>query len=118
MKIIIKKILIGLVSGIVSGMFASGGGLILIPAYSYLFNSSEKETKATAIFCILPMVIVSSFFYEFGSCIDMKVALLCAFGAIIGTIIGSKLLNKLKPKYLKIIFIIFLFYSGIRIIIS
>ena len=28
-----KKILVGLIVGFISGMFASGGGLLLIPAY-------------------------------------------------------------------------------------
>lgn len=109
------KILVGLFSGIVSGMFSSGGGLILIPAYTFLFNSSERESKSTAVFCILPMVITSTIFYGFNNYINWKVALLCALGGVIGGWIGSKLLNTLKPKYLKIIFIIFLLYSGIRI---
>ena len=40
-----KKIIVGLSVGFISGMFASGGGLLLIPAYVYLFNSNEKGTK-------------------------------------------------------------------------
>ena len=46
-----KKILVGLIVGFISGMFASGGGLLLIPAYIHFFDSSEKEARATAIFC-------------------------------------------------------------------
>ena len=102
-----KKILLGIFVGFISGMFASGGGLLLIPAYVYLFKSTEKEARATAIFCILPMVITTTIFYRIG--------FLCALGGIIGSFIGSKLLNKLNSKYLKIIFIVFLLYSGIKI---
>lgn len=93
-----------------------GGGLLLIPAYVYLFNATEKEARATAIFCILPMVITSAIFYGKGNFINWQVGFLCAIGGIIGSFFGSKLLNKLKSKYLKLIFIIFLLYSGIRII--
>lgn len=93
-----------------------GGGLLLIPAYIRLFNSSEKEARATAIFCILPMVVTTAIFYGRGNFINWKVGLNCAIGGIIGSLIGSKLLSSLKGKYLKLIFIIFLLYSGIRII--
>ena len=111
-----KKVIIGLFVGFISGMFASGGGLLLIPAYSYMFNSNEKESRATAIFCIIPMVLTTAIFYGRGNYINWKIGLLCAFGGIIGSFIGSKLLSILKSKYLKIIFIIFLLYSGIKII--
>jgi len=33
-----KKLIIGLISGIVSGFFSAGGGLILVPAFIYFLN--------------------------------------------------------------------------------
>ena len=109
----LKKIIIGLLVGFISGMFASGGGLLLIPAYTYLFNSTEKEARATAIFCILPMVMTTAISYGRVNYINWRIGILCAIGGIIGSFIGSKLLNVLDSKYLKLIFIIFLIYSGI-----
>ena len=99
-----KKILVGLIVGFISGMFASGGGLLLIPAYIHFFDSSEKEARATAIF------------YGTGNYINWKTGILCCIGGIIGSFIGSKLLAILKGKYLKLIFILFLIYSGIKIV--
>ncbi len=113
----LKKIIIGLIVGFISGMFASGGGLLLIPTYMYIFKpSNEKEARATAIFCILPMVLTTSLFYWHDNYINWKVGILCAIGGTVGSLIGSRLLNILKNKYLKILFIIFLLYSSIRII--
>lgn len=111
----LKKIIVGLFVGLISGMFSSGGGLLLIPSYFYLFNSSEKEARATATFCILPMVMTTAVFYGKGNYINWRIGLLCAIGGIIGSFIGSKLLNILKGKYLKLLFIFFLIYSGIKI---
>ena len=34
-----KKILVGLIVGFISGMFASGGGLLLIPAYFHFLEN-------------------------------------------------------------------------------
>lgn len=113
-----KIALIGIISGIISGMFASGGGLILVPMYTYFMKLSEKQARATSLFCVLPMVIVTAILYSRNNFIDWQIGIKCAVGGIVGGLIGSKLLNIIPTKYLKISFILFLFYAGIRILLK
>ncbi len=112
-----KNLLIGIIVGIISGLFASGGGLILVPLYTYVVKLNEKDARATSIFCILPMVIITAIVYSKNDFIDLELGIKCAIGGILGGIIGGKLLNKVKDRYLKIIFILFLLYAGINIIV-
>ena len=56
-----KKLFIGIFAGIISGLFASGGGMVLVPAFVHLFKLRETEARATSVFAILPMVITSRF---------------------------------------------------------
>ena len=63
------------------------------------------------------MVITSSFFYYKGNYIDWRIAILCAIGGAIGGYIGAKLLKKMPEKIIKILFIIFLLYIGVKMII-
>ena len=113
-----KNILIGIIAGIISGMFSAGGGLILVPIFVYVLKLSEKESRATSLFCILPMVIVTAIIYSKNNFMDWQIGIKCAIGGVIGGIIGGKLLNIIPTKYLKISFIIFLFYAGISIILK
>ena len=113
-----KKIIIGFFAGIISGFFAAGGGMILVPAFLHILNLDEKKARATSIFCILPMVIVSGFFYMQGNHIDWNIGLKCAIGGIVGGFIGSKLLKKLSNNVLRIFFIVFLSYVSIKMIIA
>lgn len=112
----IKKILIGLIAGLVSGFFATGGGMIVVPALVYLLSVDESKARATSVFVILPMVITSGIFYYKNDYIDWKIGILCAIGGIIGGYVGSKLLKKLPDKYLKIAFTFFLIYVSVRMI--
>lgn len=111
-----KKILVGLVAGVISGLFTAGGGLIIVPALLYTLKLEPKKARATSVFCILPMVLVTTIFYGSNNFIRWDIGIKCAIGGIIGGIIGARLLNYLPEKYLKIAFTLFLVYAGINMI--
>lgn len=114
----IKKVIIGLLAGVVSGLFSTGGGMILVPAFVHLLEVDDTKARGTSVFCILPMVVTSSFFYYKGNFIDWKIAFLCAMGGAIGGYIGAKLLKKLPKEVMKIAFTIFLAYVSYRMIFN
>lgn len=118
LKNYIKQIIIGFLAGLVSGFFSTGGGLILVPAFMYLLKIESQKARGTSVFCILPMVLTSSFFYYKGNFIDWKVAILCGIGGAIGGYIGAKLLKKLPEKILKIAFTVFLLYISLKMILK
>ena len=105
-----KKASIGLLAGIVSGLFSTGGGMILVPAFIYLLKMEDSKSRGTSIFCILPMVITSSFFYYKNNYINWKTGILCAAGGIVGGYLGAKILKKVPDYILKIAFTCFLIY--------
>ena len=113
-----KKITIGLIAGVVSGLFAAGGGMIVVPALIHLFKLEDSKARATSVFAILPMVIASGIFYYKNDYIDWNLGIKCAIGGIIGGVIGAKLLKKMPTKVLRILFIIFLTYTSIKMIIA
>lgn len=114
----VKKVIIGIFAGFVSGLFSTGGGMILVPAFIYLLNLEDSKARGTSVFCILPMVLASSFFYYKGNYIDWRIAFLCALGGSTGGYIGAKLLKKLPKGVLKIVFTIFLIYVSYKMITS
>lgn len=111
-----KKLSIGIIAGIISGLFATGGGMILVPAFTHVLKLEDKKARATSVICILPMVIASGIFYYQNNYFNFKIGVLCAVGGAIGGIIGAKLLKKIDEKYFKIAFIIFLIYTSIKFI--
>jgi len=112
----VKKIILGLFTGIISGLFSAGGGMIAVPSFVYIFKLNERVARATSIFVILPMVLTSSIFYYNKNHIDWSLGIKCAAGGAIGGVIGAKLLNKLPDWILRVSFSIFLIYVSVRMI--
>ena len=112
----VKIIFVGIITGLLCGLFASGGGLILVPAYVYILKQNEKKARAMSVFCILPMVLASLFFYNKANYIDWKLGIICGVGGIIGGVIGANLMKKINDKYLILIFIVFLIYASVSIL--
>lgn len=114
----LKKVLIGILAGVISGLFSTGGGMILVPAFIHILKLDAIKSRGTTIFCILPMVITSSFFYYKGRYINWRVAILCAIGGAVGGFLGAKLLNKLPEKYMKMLFTVFLLYGSYKMLFN
>ena len=113
----LKMALIGIIAGIICGLFASGGGLILVPAFIYLVGIEDRKARGTAVLCMLPMVLTSSIFYYTGNYINWEIGIMCAIGGIIGGVIGAKLLKIIPTKYVRIIFTIFLLYVAFKMLV-
>lgn len=111
------KIIIGIVIGFINGMFSSGGGLIAIPCFEKFLKMDKKKSRAVTIFCILPMCITSLIVLKQKQQIDYKLGIICGLGGMVGGFVGSKLLNRISDKVLEIFFIMFLIYSGVKLLI-
>ena len=112
-------ILTGMVSGIISGL-GMGGGTVLIIILTNVLNYEQHIAQASNILFFIPTSLMAIWVHFKQKDIDksliLKLAIPGAIGGIIGSFIGSKLLAILKGKYLKLIFILFLIYSGIKIV--
>lgn len=99
-----KEILIGLVSGLLNGLFGSGGGCIAVPAMEKFLKIDEKKSHATAIAIIFVMSAASSLFYIKNGFFDTNTWLYVTLGGGAGGAIGALLLSNISVKWLKIIF--------------
>ena len=118
MCFILKKAVIGFVSGTLSGFFGAGGGAALVILLQKVLKIDVHKAHATAIAIVLPISIASSFVYLRGiDDINWFMILYISIGGIAGGYVGAKYLNKLSGKTLHKIFGIFMIVAAIRMII-
>lgn len=116
MKKKIKIYLVGIISGLCNGLFGSGGGTILVPAMNIFLKTEQHRAHATAIAIILPLSIISSFFYVSKGLVDWNLTFKVILANVIGGYIGSKILTKFTDGTLKFIFGIFMVLAAIRMV--
>lgn len=108
-------ILLGVVTGLLSGLFGIGGGLLIIPAL-VLLSFPQKEAQGIAMAVMVPIVIVGAIRYKLNAAIpvDLSLAALIAIGAVAGVLIGTSMINAVPGLLLRRIFAVLLILVALR----
>lgn len=101
------EILIGLISGIVSGT-GMGGGTILILCLSLFMGIDQKVAQATNLVFFIPTSIAAIYINIKEKKIEWKTAKVVIVWGIIGAVTGALIALKVNVKILKKLFGIFL----------
>lgn len=105
-------VIIGLFSGVISGM-GIGGGTILIPAMIIFTDLTQHYAQSVNLLSFIPIAITALFTHFKNKNIETTLCLpLIVFG-VIGALIGSLLAVNLPSDLLKKLFGIFLLIMGI-----
>lgn len=111
-----KEMLIGIVTGLVNGLFGSGGGTVLVPCMEKLLKTEAQKAHACAIAVILPLSIISAILYVHRLKADIMSLVVVSLGGIAGGFLGAKLLGKISVKWLHIVFGAFMLLGAWRMI--
>lgn len=110
---IIVLIVVGMLVGVLSGMFGIGGGTVIVPALVWL-GLSQRNAAATSMLAIVPTAISGVVSYAAGGNVDWLAAALLFCGMFVGGQVGSWLLSRLPELALRWIFVVFLVFCGGR----
>ncbi len=120
MKIKLKQNIItaamGIFVGLINGVLGAGGGMLAVPLLKKT-GLDQKSSHANAIAVILPITIISATIYIYKDLVNIKDSLVYIPTGLLGAIIGTYLLKKISPKWLKRIFGSLMVYAGIRLLL-
>lgn len=114
----LKIIGLGMITGLINGLFGSGGGTIVVPTMVFLLGVDDYKAHATAIAVILPLSIISTIIYTKHNVIKYPMAFNIAIGGVIGSYFGAKLLNKIPINILRKIFGGLIVFASIRLLLK
>ena len=110
---------IGLVAGVLSGVFGIGGGVVIVPALIYLAGFRQHMATGTSLAVLLPPVGIAAVleYYRHGN-VNLYAALIIAVTLTIGGWFGAIVANRLAGPYLRLAFGVFVMALGASLIIG
>lgn len=108
---------IGLMAGLLSGLFGIGGGVLIVPALMYGLGFSQKLATGTSLAILLPPVGIAAVweYYKNGN-VDIAAALTIAVMVLIGSWVSARMVNLINAQALKGTFGVFMIGLGAYIV--
>ncbi len=114
---ILVLICIGIVGGVLSGMFGVGGGIIIVPAFVFFLGMTQHQAQGTSLgLMLLPIGILAAYNYYKTGNLDVKAGLIVAAAFVIGGYFGSKFSLSIDQVTLKRIFGVLMFFVSVKLI--
>src|SRR4051812_43844539 len=107
-RFILTCIGVGLVAGLLSGLFGVGGGTVIVPLLVLLLRFDQRLAAGTSLAAIVPTATVGVISYAVTGSVAWIAALILAVGAVGGAQIGTWLLPRVSQVALRWAFVAFL----------
>jgi uncharacterized protein len=98
---------LGLVGGVLAGLFGVGGGILFVPTLVLVLGLSQVHAEASSLLAILPTVIAGAWRQQRYGNVDWRAALLVGLGSIAGVEGGVELAKALPEDTLRRLFAVF-----------
>lgn len=99
---------IGLLAGVLSGLFGVGGGVVMVPLQTLFLNETIKSAVRTSLGAIVPIAISGLAQHAWNGNVLWIPGLCLGLGGIFGAQVGTRLLPKLSDGTVNQLFRLFL----------
>jgi len=111
--------IIGILSGLLAGVFGVGGAIIVIPALVFILGFSQHDAQGTSLAFMLPPVgILATWNYWKEGHVNWRVALILSLAFVVGAYLGSNFSINISDRTLRRMFGILMIVIAIKMIFS
>ena len=109
---------IGLVAGVVSGVFGVGGAIVIVPGLVLLMGLPQHTANGTSLAALLlPVGLLGTLEYYKRGQVNLAYAAVLAAGLFFGALAGAKLAGMLADATLRKAFAVFLILVAARLLL-
>jgi uncharacterized protein len=113
---VVVGVAIGLVSGILAGLFGVGGGIVMTPGIQVLLGAPPIVALATPLPVIFPTALAGALAYRRRSEIDVRAAVWLVGPGLVGAVLGAWLTDHVDTTLLLLITALLLGWQAIAIL--
>ncbi|QBP18990.1 sulfite exporter TauE/SafE family protein [uncultured bacterium] len=105
-------------AGLASGLLGIGSGAFKVIAMDTFMKMPLKPSSSTSNFMMGVTAAASATVYFFNGSILPQIAVPLALGILVGAVAGSRIMQHLPAKWIRIVFVPVLFYIGIDMLLQ
>jgi uncharacterized protein len=109
-------VLIGLLGGVLAGLFGVGGGILFVPTLALGLGLTQLHAEATSLLAILPTAIVGSWRQHRYGNVDVRAAAFIGVASIGGVQAGVQLAESLPESTLRRLFGVLLLVTAVHVV--
>lgn len=110
--------IVGMIAGLIYGLFTVGGTLFTISVNTWLFGVSQLTAQGLALASSIPGTIISTIVYAHAGQVDWGLAIPLALGGVMTVSKGVDLAHRLPERVLRMLYIGFIFVSSLSLLIK
>lgn len=99
--LVLKAVTLGLLAGVMSGLFGIGGGAVIVPVLVLWLAFPQHRAHATSLAAIILTAASGAVRFAGGDAVHIGAGLGIAAGAIAGAFFGAGLMHRLSPTRLR-----------------
>ena len=109
-------VVIGLLGGVLAGLFGVGGGIIFVPTLTLGLGLTQLHAEASSLLAILPTAVVGSWRqYRYGN-VDLRAAAFVGVASIGGVQVGVALAEAMPESTLRKLFGVLLILTAVHVV--
>ena len=113
-------LLLGLATGVFSGLLGIGGAAILVPGMVNLMGLTQHQATGTSLMVIIPTATLAAIVYAIGAqgTFDWGAVAVYALASVVGAVLGARASARLSASALRRAFGVFLVLISIRMFLG
>jgi uncharacterized membrane protein YfcA len=107
---------LGLLAGLLAGLFGVGGGILFVPTLAFGLGLTQLHAEATSLLAVLPTALVGSWRQQRYGNVDLRVAAIVGVASIAGVEGGVAVAEALPEAVLRRLFGVLLIVTAGQIV--
>jgi uncharacterized protein len=99
---------LGVLAGVISGLFGVGGGVVFVPALTLILGRHQLQAEATSLAAIVPVALAGSWRQHREGLVRWETAAIIGVASVVGVLAGAEIATSLSNTALERTFGVFL----------